>query len=270
MKLESNIKLVSLDLDGTLVGKDNIINDENINVLKKLKKRGTTLVVNTGRGISSAISLLEKFGICELFDYGVFYQGTIIYSFKDKSVIDEFTLDIDLAKKIISLVEIEKFCAVYYYNNCLYAHNNHEFLPLYETATNTKAEIAPIDGQTKDVLKVVIVGEREDLEEFSKTIPKEIDTYVNRFFSNKLLYEFVNIDCSKGVALKKLCSLINIDINDTLAVGDNGNDYDMIKTAGIGCTLENGIEEIKEIADYISPLTNDEGGVAQIINKFIL
>ena len=81
--------------------------------------------------------------------------------------------------------------------------------------------------------------------------------------------EVLNKKASKGQAIEHLISKLNIAQHEVMTIGDHPNDFDMIQFAGIGVAMGNAVDEIKEIADYITA-TNDENGVAQAIEKFAL
>ena len=73
-----------------------------------------------------------------------------------------------------------------------------------------------------------------------------------------------------SAALKELTQLLDIPLEDALAIGDNYNDISMIETAGIGTCVANAHEDIKKVCDYVSPLSHDENAVADILEKFVL
>ena len=67
-----------------------------------------------------------------------------------------------------------------------------------------------------------------------------------------------------------MAGLIEVDIADTIAAGDAANDLPMIKAAGIGCAMSNATADVKEAADYVTERDNNNSGVAEIIDRFIL
>ena len=89
-------------------------------------------------------------------------------------------------------------------------------------------------------------------------------------FSSNRYMEINPSGINKGFAIKWLCNYLNIDIKDTMAIGDNYNDYSMIKESGIGVVVNNGMNDVKEIADYICEKKFDEGGVKEALEKFVL
>ena len=81
--------------------------------------------------------------------------------------------------------------------------------------------------------------------------------------------EFTAKGIDKGVALKELAELLGVSLEETLAIGDNNNDLAMLKTAGVSAAVGNAIQEVKEFCDYQAVRTNEDGAVAEIIEKYI-
>jgi Cof subfamily protein (haloacid dehalogenase superfamily) len=92
----------------------------------------------------------------------------------------------------------------------------------------------------------------------------------NYFYSNAFYLEIVPNGLSKGNAIRQLCSLLNIPIENTIAAGDAVNDLSMIDAAGIGVAMQNAAEDIKAHADYVTKNDNNHDGVCEIINLFLL
>ena len=86
--------------------------------------------------------------------------------------------------------------------------------------------------------------------------------------SDNSLVEVVNAKYSKGTAVRLLAELHNIPLEKTVAIGDQQNDIPMIEVAGLGIAVKNADEKLKEKADYVSEFTNEEGAVADAIERF--
>ncbi|MFS1192878.1 HAD-IIB family hydrolase, partial [Enterococcus lactis] len=87
--------------------------------------------------------------------------------------------------------------------------------------------------------------------------------------STPFYYEIMNKNASKGNALAKLADHLGLNKDEVMAIGDNENDLSMIDYAGIGVAMGNATENVKTIAD-VHTTSNDEDGVAQIIEKMVL
>jgi len=82
-------------------------------------------------------------------------------------------------------------------------------------------------------------------------------------------FEIMRKGTSKGEAVKKICEYYGIDREEVICMGDNENDISMIKFAGVGVAMGNAEEFVKKQADYVT-LSNEEDGVANVIEEFIL
>ena len=89
-------------------------------------------------------------------------------------------------------------------------------------------------------------------------------------FSSGRYLEINNIGVSKGSALEWLVKYLNIDIKNTIAIGDNNNDNSMIEKAGLGICVKNGVEQTKKISKYVTEKNFDEGSLKEVLEKFIL
>lgn len=118
--------------------------------------------------------------------------------------------------------------------------------------------------ECQKVLSIVSESQREKLySELKKRLGHKFDVTC----SATVLVEVAPIGDNKGEALKFLAEHYKIPMNKTVAVGDNLNDLSMVEVAGIGCAVGNAAQPLKDAADFIS-VTNNEGALAQIINKF--
>lgn len=89
-------------------------------------------------------------------------------------------------------------------------------------------------------------------------------------YSSDMFMEINAKGVDKGLALQKVCNHYNIDVTDTLAIGDNYNDVAMLEDAGIGVAVANAHLQVKEVSDYVSYATNIEGAVGEVIEKYVL
>ena len=115
------------------------------------------------------------------------------------------------------------------------------------------------------IIKAMILGEKEKLDEAVKNIPKEYFEKYNALRTVSFIFEFMNKECT----LKALCKHLGISPNEVIAFGDGDNDIDMLQFAGIGVAMGNASHYVKSKADYVT-LSNEEDGIADVIYKKIL
>ena len=127
--------------------------------------------------------------------------------------------------------------------------------------------IEEYDGK---ISKILLNGPNELLLKIEKEIKHKLNGKFNCFFSNPNYLEFTGIGSTKGEALASLAKDLGVDISETIAMGDSFNDISMVKAAGLGVAVRNAVQPLKDEADYITKATNDEGAVAEVINRYIL
>ncbi len=115
----------------------------------------------------------------------------------------------------------------------------------------------------------MLIDEPEVLDKAIEKLPKEVGEKYNLAKSTPYFFEVINKESNKGLGLKALADYLNVDKDEIIAVGDAGNDLDMIEFAGLGVAMENGHSNVKEAANYITK-SNNEDGVAEVVKKFIL
>lgn len=265
------IKLVAIDLDGTLFDKKKNVSNENIKAIKKCKENGIKIVIATGRPISGVLPLLEELDLTSNDDYVITYNGAKVFNVGTNNIIFSSTITGCDTKKIYkeSLRLNVNFHA--------FRKNEELITPKHNPYTEIEATINHVEDHIFDpnlindddeFLKAMMVDNEDNI---TKTIPLVSKYFVDNFSmvrSSKIFLEFLNKNTHKGHALTALANYLNIDIKDTMAIGDAGNDLPMILTSGIGVAMENAFPDIKEKADFIT-LSNENSGVAYAINKFI-
>ncbi|MDE7095517.1 MAG: HAD-IIB family hydrolase, partial [Anaeroplasmataceae bacterium] len=117
-------------------------------------------------------------------------------------------------------------------------------------------------------LKCMMVGKDTVVDDAIKHLnPKYYEAY-SVVRSAPIFLEFLNKSTNKGTALEALAAYLKIEISETMAIGDAGNDLAMIEMAGIGVAMENSFPEVKKVANFITT-SNEDSGVAKALNKFV-
>ena len=266
------IKLVAIDLDGTLFDDVKNISNDNRIAISSCHKLGIKVVIATGRPIKGVLPVLNDLNLTTNDDYVIIYNGAKILNVGTGEVISSSTINGKTVKDIYSEsirlgVNIHAF------------RKNEELItPKHNPYTDVESRINKVEDHIFDFnqindndefIKCMMVDSKENIDRIMPLIDKRFyDNYsVNR--SSKIFLEFLNKNSDKGKALIELSKYLNLDISETMAIGDAGNDLPMVKAAGIGVVMENAFDYMKEHADFITK-SNLESGVAFAINKFIL
>ena len=139
-----------------------------------------------------------------------------------------------------------------------------------EYGTNKELEFFHItDGKPlgREFEKMVFVGDAGRFKKLRKYVTEKYGNELNIFGSGDGVMDIVNIQCSKGEALKLVAEDMGIDIKQTMAFGDNENDISMLNIAGCPVIMANAAEELKK-PEYKRTVTNGEDGVGVFVEKF--
>lgn len=269
-----NYKLIAIDLDGTLLNDDTKIPNTNKIAIKKAIDRGVHVIISSGRGYKSITNFVRDLDIIDNDFYGSAFHGSCIFKINTCEIIEQYYIDRNVILEIFDEVKDSSDIGIILYKNGdnLYTINRNEYVEKYYNKIYMNINtIDSLHDVTGDFIKMLFVGKREDLQRYyDKFKIFKDEERCNVFFSSDYLLEFTNLQASKGSSLRFICDKLGIHIGDTIGIGDNHNDIDLIKEAGLGVAMKNGVEEAKEIANYITINDNNNSGVAEVINKFIL
>ncbi|MCC0629152.1 MULTISPECIES: sugar-phosphatase [unclassified Clostridioides] len=267
-------KLIALDIDGTILDTQKRITPEVFESIQEAKKAGAKVVITTGRPLPGVKELLNQLNLTDEGDYVICFNGAIIQEVKSEKIIHDVEMTLDdfdfiynnICKKYNTKIHINTM------TNLITPNETPGKYTLHEAKLND-IEVKYIQKDKIDesikICKIMIVDEPERLEEIIQQLPKNLFNKYTIVRSAPFYLEFLGKTTNKGTALKTLCANLNIPIENAIAVGDEENDQHMIKYAGLGVAMGNARNSIKEIADYVTD-TNNENGVAKVINKYIL
>lgn len=275
--MDKKIKMIGLDLDGTVLTTKKQLTPYTQKILKKTLDAGIIVLPATGRPIS-AISreLLAIPGI----RYALTSNGARVLDLETGRVLVENMLSQEKVEQLLTLlfdydavlemfidgrsyVRAKEFANVYdYYENPSMA----------EYMINTRNPVddlfATLKEKGKGVDKVHCIFKHvEDKKEAAERLKKVSGIVAASSFGPNI--EINKEGTDKGVGLLRLGELLGIQREEIMAFGDGMNDYEMLKAVGFSVAMENGHPKVKEIADYIT-VSNDEDGVAKAIEKLVL
>ena len=266
-------KIIFCDLDGTLLNDSRQISDINMEYVKKAISKGCKFVICSGRSNMSIDNFNKIFGFDKIENYAVAFNGAYIYRTDTKEKIAEHLVPSKCAVKAIKMCRNFNVDIMLYRDELLWFDMPTDRIMTYakRNMVNTKIVNNIEDIAAKPVSKVIIIGDREELIKVeNKVYSSGLNEIMTTFFSADVLYEFNPLGIDKGTGLKELTEILNINIEETIAIGDNYNDLSMIKAAGLGVCCDNGEDEVKKYSDYVTKRNNNEGAVAEVINKFVI
>lgn len=246
VKNDVEIKLVALDMDGTLLNNKGQVSEANRKAINAAKDKGIFVVLSTGR---SLLTSREHADSLELNSYLVTVNGSEIWDDQRELV----------ERNLVKSEHIEWMWKLTQQHNTKFwaistERNWHNEMPEDLHQVNWMKFGFNIDD---DETRAIIMKELQDKGEFeiSNSTLKNIE--VNSAGVNK----------AKGLEL--VCQRLGLEMKNVMAVGDSLNDLAMIKAAGIGVAMGNAQDIVKESADWVTA-TNEEDGVAKAIYKWVL
>lgn len=267
-----SIKLVAIDIDGTLLNSAHQISPKVKETIKKANSQGVSIVLCTGRPLLGVTEQLKELDLYGDNDYVITYNGSLVQATKSKEVISKYTLsyedflDIEfMSRKIGTHLHTTDEHALYTANRDISKYSVYEaFL------VDMPLKYRTIDEMTPDmsIIKMMFIDEPGILDEAITKIPASFKEKYTTVKSSDFFFEILNKEVSKGNALARLANHLGIDQSETMAIGDNENDISMIEYAGVGVAMGNATTNVKNIANEITA-TNDEDGVAVVINKYL-
>lgn len=284
------IKLIASDMDGTLLNEKMEVSDRNIQAIKDAEKNGIEFLIATGRGLGEAKPFLRNHvhpGFITLNGAEVFdskeklISSNPISEASQKEVIKYFH-KYDVYFEVITdkgIFSDDREKRVSNLANLLVKLNPSTTYKQALRDTQERVKMMPmnfvdnydhiLDNPEYKIMKLIGFNEHEHriLAPMKKEITKNIkDVVVTSSSPNNV--EVNSINAQKGIALLQYAKSKNISPDEIMAIGDNLNDYSMIRDAGVGVAMANAIPAIKEIAQ-VETDNNVNDGVAAIIEKTI-
>ena len=267
------IKLIAIDMDGTLLNSKKELLEETKQYFRDFHNKGTEtlLVLCTGRPETGIRPYLKDLGYLEENHYIISQNGANIYESRTgKRVMDAF-LESAAIQKWIELGKKHEISVMgagvdYYY---CFDQEPTEWMEFDVKLVSGKLKRIPTkESLNTDFYKILLMGDEEQLNEFETFIPQEWrdEFYVVR--SQKYLVEVLTKGVNKAFGLEKLAQKLNILPSEIAAIGDAANDVEMLEYAGLAIAMGNASEEVKAISDIVTD-TNENNGVIKAIDQLI-
>ena len=267
-----NYPIIVSDFDGTLVNADGTISEKNKKAIAEYVEAGGVFALSTGRlpaGILSRASELGlKGNVCCC-------QGAIILDIETKEILMEGRLSLESTVAACKKMEQLDLHIHAYDLWDFYVNKDDEALKIYKRLVKTTPTLVLdkplsqyLEANNLPMYKLVAMVEPEDNARVLQTLSAEGFEGCEVTKSASYLVEVVNSKYSKGTAVEFLANYYGVSLDKVIAVGDQLNDVSMIEKAGLGIAVKNAENALKENADYICEYTNEEGAIAEIIEKF--
>lgn len=267
-------KIIFSDLDGTLLCDDKSISPGNRAAIGEATARGHSFVIATGRPFESAVKVSDALGLNYEGCYIVSYNGGHVYDCFEKKVLMSRQLSMDTVHELFAYAGEAGLYVHTYQHGQILTRARTEELDWYESRTNLegcpRADV--LEYLTREPNKAIVIHlhDHARLERFAAAHAQWAKGRCRMVFSCPQYLEVVPEGISKQTGIDFLADYLGVDKKDTIAVGDETNDIEMIKAAGIGVAVSNANPAAKEAADYVTIRSNNEDAMAEVIERFVL
>lgn len=263
------IRLVALDLDGTLVGRDLVVRARVRAAVRSAQSAGVMVTIVTGRMFAAARPFAQTLGITGPI---VCYQGAAIFDVASGAELQATPVEAGVTRDVLAKAKRDNFHAQCYADDQLYVEEINRFSKRYTDLARVEPVVVPDLGAAfhdRPTIKIVLVDDAERATAYTETMKRYLGTraYVTR--SNPDFVEIMDPGVDKGRALALVAKHYGISLEATLAVGDSWNDLPLLNAAGMGVAMGSAPPELLARADaVVADVAND--GVAEAIERYAL
>ena len=267
-----NKKIFFFDLDGTLLNSKKEISLLTRNALKEFTEQGNHFCISTGRSLLSAKKIYKKLNLDFRGSYLIGFNGSQIYDVDNKKIIYKIGVPHDIIMDIWDMADNMGIHIHTFNDSYIISTKDDKETKFYQNSVDTPVKFVSkekiLEEMSEDEpakLIAIDLNDHSKLEKLKIEIEKKYGNKLTVLFSTNYYLDIFNINSGKGNAVIKLCNILNIPVKNSLAAGDQENDISMIKAAGIGIAMINGVDEVKRVANVITKKDNDNDGLVEFI-----
>jgi hypothetical protein len=263
-----------VDIDGTLLNREGIISDADRRALARAARAGLRVSLSTGRAATASRGILEQLS---LDGYHMFFDGALVADPMGGAEVYAEPVSPDLVRRVVEFAQDAEMGIELY-------SSTHLFVPREDWKTEIRRSffgIEPtVDGlgslwRRERIVKGTIIVRSPEERAKARSFQRHFQNDLGFSWNKTPAYpdvDFINVLCrevSKGKALRKLASFLDLPLEEVAAIGDGANDLSLLSAAGIAIAMGNASDELKALADYVVPDV-DHSGVATAIEKLLL
>jgi Cof subfamily protein (haloacid dehalogenase superfamily) len=264
----ASYRLLVIDLDGTARSRRLGITSGVRRAIEAARTRGVRVCVATGRMWRSAEPWIRALGVDPP---AILYNGGQVLDFEAARTLYERRLPAAAARAALELVRRDPEVQPHLYvDDRVLVERPHPLTEAYTADDGLAAEVVPSFEPflAADPHKILIIGPEPRVERLQRSVHAAA-LPVHAVQSEPVYLEILPPGVSKGEALRAMCGALQVTLEETIAVGDNWNDVEMIEVAGLGVAMGHAPEGVRAKADYVCG-TAEEEGVREVIERFIL
>lgn len=269
----AEIKVLALDLDGTLTNDQKIVTPRTRAALDAAIEKGVTLVLASGRPTAGITPLAKDLGLDKKGGCILSYNGGKIVDCATGETLVETTLDPAVVPELCAFAAAQDVAILTYNNEGIVCERDKDEWANKECFT-TKLPMIHVDDLASyvdyPICKMLITLDPARRDEVCAAGQKQFAGRIDLYPSSPFFIEAVPLGVAKDGSLAALMERMGLTRDNLMACGDGLNDRSMIEYAGVGVAMQNAEEPVKAAADYVTAADNNHDGVAEAVEKFIL
>ncbi|EHJ52928.1 Cof-type HAD-IIB family hydrolase [Streptococcus macacae] len=269
------VKLIAIDMDGTLLDSQKELSQRNIETLQKAAHAGYKIVICTGRAQSGVEPYFAQLALSDEQEYAVLNNGCSLHTIDEKwQLLACHSLAFDDISILYHLLEQKSgiYLTLIVDSDYLVVADKVADLVAYDASlvftTPKTTTLEELKHLQKPVFKAMYMGEPDKITAFQKENEAKLKSRLSTVRSQDYLFEVLPKGINKASGLKEIAHRLQIPMQDVMAIGDAANDLEMMAAAGFSVAMGNASPDVKAVADFVTK-SNDEAGVAQAINDHL-
>ena len=269
-----DVRLIALDLDDTLLNDNREITDLTVHTLRECAECGIYVVLCSGRAEDAILPFVRRLEIAgkEAGRYLIAINGCSIFDLHKREQIFCRKVEADILTRTNKVAEARGLRSEVYTPDTIYYREETKWTKLDVDLCGLKgAQVDDYDEFLKrGFTKMLVPGEPAELLELQSELRAEFGDRAVIFTSKPYFLEILPPNCGKGEAVSWLANELGFGMEKVMGFGDSMNDESLIRMAGYGVAMCNGLEEMKKAARFVTDLDNNHDGVGDFIKKHVL
>ncbi|MDO4253626.1 MAG: HAD family hydrolase [Kocuria sp.] len=261
-------RLVAFDIDGTLLDSTRNLQPGTRRAFDAMHAAGTRIMLASGRPVPGLAMLARTLGLGgNLVFAGM--NGSVVVDQATGQEIARHPLPQDVAVGLIQAAHAHNITVMLPHGDALIVQDDSNPRVAYEASGNdlTVQVVPDLTRIAEAPTKVLFCADRDVLELLHADLVRDFQGVIELAYSSPIYLEATARGIDKGSAITDFCQAEGIGLDQVIAFGDNGNDIGMLRTAGLGVAMGNGIPEAQEAADIVTTSNNDEG-IARVLAQY--
>jgi Cof subfamily protein (haloacid dehalogenase superfamily) len=276
----NKIKVIILDVDGTLTNSEKVITKKTKDALMKVQEQGAILILASGRPTSGLMDFAKELKMDENHGLLVSFNGSKVVDCETNKVLFNETMTVEEGQAVLEhmkkfkvkpMIDKDDYMYVNDVYDCYIDNGGKPFNIIKYESRGGKFKLCEMDDLAAfadyPLNKILTAGDPEYLKEHYKEMMEPFKDTLSCMFTAPFYFEFTAKGIDKAKALDTVLIPIGYKREEMIAFGDGHNDASMVKYAGIGVAMENAVADLKAIADEVT-LSNEEDGIAYTLSQY--